>query len=61
MTELIIGVSILGAIVFLAFREKRKEKPENKTDEAEGTVLPLPPKPPISRSGPAFPPAHQFR
>lgn len=46
MTELIIGVSILGAIVFLAFREKRKEKPENKTDEAEGTVLPLPPKPP---------------
>ncbi len=24
-------------------------------------VKPLPPKPPISRSGPAFPPAHQFR
>lgn len=44
--ELIIGLIILGAIVFLAFREKRKEEIEKKTDEAEGTVLPLPPKPP---------------
>lgn len=44
--ELIIGLIILGVIVFIAFREKRKEKLENKTDEAEGTVLPLPPPPP---------------
>lgn len=39
-----------------------EEIPQTEDIEApEEKTKPVPPKPPISRSGPAFPAAHQFR
>ncbi|MDD5376829.1 MAG: hypothetical protein PHH16_01805 [Candidatus Gracilibacteria bacterium] len=42
-------------------KQKEETLEEKATEETVEEVKPLPPKPPISRSGPAFPPAHQFR
>lgn len=41
--------------------EKEVDVLTEAVDKVEEPSKALPPKPPISRSGPVFPPAHQFR